>query len=230
MATAFNLWGWGGTSWVGKMVRIFLADPHVLIRGGLRTVVRARRDFSICGEAGNGREAVKLVVEAKPDVVIMNINLPGINGIEATRQIRKAAPQTEVLIFTAENNEDLMREALRAGARGYLLKSAADEQIIGAIEALALHQNYSSTSMTLKLLDTFVPRTNGKADGEHLTDREREILRLIAGGHRGKEIAQMLGISHRTVETHRTNGMHKLHLHSIADLVRYAIRERLIET
>ena len=222
--------GLGHLHGFGRMVRIFLADQHVLIRGGLRTIVRARRDFSICGETGHGREAVKLIVEAKPDVVIMNINLPGINGIEATRQIRKAAPQTEVLIFTAESNEDLMREAFRAGARGYLLKSAADEQIIGAIEALALHENYSSPSMAQKLLDTFVARTNGKADAEHLTDREREILRLIAEGHRGKEIAQMLGISHRTVETHRTHGMHKLNLHSIADLVRYAIRERLIET
>jgi DNA-binding NarL/FixJ family response regulator len=203
------------------MVRIFLADHHVLIRGGLRTLLRARNDFFICGEADNGIEAVKAAIQAKPDVAIMNVNMPGINGIEATRQIRKAVPNTEVLIFTAENNEDIMRECLRAGARGYLLKSASDEQIIDAIEALAEHHGYYSGSVTERLL--------GAADDRSLlTAREREILRLIAQGRRSKEIALMLGVSLRTVESHRAAGMRKLHLHSIAEVVRYAIRERLV--
>jgi DNA-binding NarL/FixJ family response regulator len=203
------------------MVRIFLADHHVLIRGGLRTLLRARNDFFICGEADNGIEAVKAAIQAKPDVAIMNVNMPGINGIEATRQIRKAVPNTEVLIFTAENNEDIMRECLRAGARGYLLKSASDEQIIDAIEALAEHRGYYSGSVTERLL--------GAADDRSLlTAREREILRLIAQGRRSKEIALMLGVSLRTVESHRAAGMRKLHLHSIAEVVRYAIRERLV--
>lgn len=205
------------------MLRIFLADHHVLIRGGLRTLLRARKDFVICGEAGNGIEAVKLAIEAKPDVAIMNVNMPGINGIEATRQIRKATPNTEVLIFTAESNEDIMRECLRAGAGGYLLKSASDEQIIEAIETLAQHHGYYSGSITEKLL-------RAGNNGSHLTAREREILRLIAQGRRSREIAQMLGVSVRTVETHRAAGMRKLHLHSVAEVVRYAIREQLIQT
>jgi DNA-binding NarL/FixJ family response regulator len=205
------------------MVRIFLADHHVLIRGGLRTLLRARRDFFICGEADNGIEAVKLVIQAKPDIVVMSVNMPGINGIEATRQIRRATPNTEILIFTAESNEDIMRECLRAGAGGYLLKSAPDEQIIDAIEALVQHRGYYSGSVAEKLLRIGDIRS-------HLTTREREILRLIAQGRRSKEIALMLGISTRTVETHRAAGMRKLHLHSIAEVVRYAIREQLIQT
>ena len=205
------------------MVRIFLADQHVLIRGGLRTLLRARSDFFICGEADNGTEAVKLAIQAKPDIAIMNVNLPGTNGIEATRQIRKAAPHTEILIFTAEDDEDIMRECLRAGARGYLLKSAPDEQIIDAIDALAQHRGYYSGSVTEKLLGG----GNGRS---HLTGREREILRLIAQGRRSREIALMLGVSLSTVEAHRAAGMRKLHLHSVAEVVRYAIRERLIQT
>jgi DNA-binding NarL/FixJ family response regulator len=211
----------GGVSSPTQMVRIFLADHHVLIRGGLRTLLRARSDFFICGEADNGIEAVKLAIQAKPDIVVMNVNMPGINGIEATRQIRKAAPNTEILIFTAESNEDIMRESLRAGAGGYLLKSAPDEQIIEAIEALAEHHGYYSGSVTEKLLRAGDNRSD-------LTPREREILRLIAQGRRSREIAQMLGVSLRTVETHRAAGMRKLHLHSVAEVVRYAIREQLV--
>jgi DNA-binding NarL/FixJ family response regulator len=202
-------------------LRIFLADHHVLIRGGLRTLLRARRDFVICGEADNGIDAVKLAIQAKPDIVIMSVNMPGINGIEATRQIRQATPNTEVLIFTAESNEDIMRECLRAGAGGYLLKSAADEQVIEAIETLARHHGYYSSSVTEKLLRA----GNGRSD---LTAREREIMRFIAQGRRSREIAQLLGVSVRTIETHRAAGMRKLHLHSVAEVVRYAIREQLI--
>jgi DNA-binding NarL/FixJ family response regulator len=205
------------------MVRIFLADDHFLIRAGLRTLLRARKDFFVCGEADKGIEAVKLAIQAKPDVAIMDVNMPGLNGIEATRQIRKATPNAEILIFTAENNEDIMGECLRAGAGGYLLKSASDEQIIDAIEALAQHHGYYSSSVT----ETLLRNGNGRL---HLTTREREVLRLIAQGRRGKEIALMLGLSIRTVESHRAAGMRKLHLRSIAEVVRYAIRERLIQT
>ena len=204
-----------------EILRIFLADHHVLIRGGLRTLLRARRDFVICGEADNGIDAVKLAIQAKPDIVIMSVNMPGINGIEATRQIRQATPNTEVLIFTAESNEDIMRECLRAGAGGYLLKSAADEQVIEAIETLARRHGYYSSSVTEKLLRA----GNGRSD---LTAREREIMRFIAQGRRSREIAQLLGVSVRTIETHRAAGMRKLHLHSVAEVVRYAIREQLI--
>jgi DNA-binding NarL/FixJ family response regulator len=205
-----------------EMLRIFLADHSALIRGGLRTLLLARGDFSICGEADNGIEAVKLAIQTKPNVVVMNINLPDINGIEATRQVRKASPNTEILIFTAENNEDIMHESLKAGARGYLLKAASDDQVITAIETVARHSGYYSGFLAERLL------RSGHNDSQ-LTMREREILRLIAEGRRNREIAQMLGISLRTVETHRAAGMRKLHLHSIADVVHYAMQGRLIQ-
>jgi DNA-binding NarL/FixJ family response regulator len=211
------------------MLRIFVADDHLLIRGGLRTLFRNRRDFSICGESGNGREAVELAIQAKPDILIVNINLPGINGIETTRQVRERSPDTEILIFTAESNEDLMREALRAGARGYLLKSASDEQVIAAIETLAGHQRYFSSAVSGKLIDRLIEKKRGESNGASLTTREREIVRLVAEGHRGKEIAQMLGISLKTVETHRAAAMRKLGLRSVAEVVRYAVRTKLIK-
>jgi DNA-binding NarL/FixJ family response regulator len=210
------------------MLRIFVADDHLLIRGGLRTLFRNRRDFSICGESDNGREAVALAIAAKPDILIVNINLPGINGIEATRQVRERSPDTEILIFTAENNEDLMREALRAGARGYLLKSSSDEQVIAAIETLAGHQRYFSSTLSGKLIDRLTEPKRGESNGASLTMREREIVRLVSEGHRGKEIAQMLGISLKTVETHRAAAMRKLGLRSVAEVVHYAVKTKLI--
>jgi DNA-binding NarL/FixJ family response regulator len=204
------------------MLRILLADDHALIRGGLRTLLGARREFFICGEADDGINAVKLAIQTQPAVVVMNINLPDINGIEATRQIRKASPDTEILIFTDENNEDLMREALKAGARGYLLKAASDDQIIAAIETVARHRGYYSGFLAEKLL-------RSEHNDSQLTMREREILRLVAEGRRSKEIAQMLGISLRTVETHRAASMRKLNLHSVAQVIGYAVREKLIQ-
>jgi DNA-binding NarL/FixJ family response regulator len=209
------------------MIRIVLADNHLVIRGGLRALLEARSNFHICGETGDGRGAVDLATQKKPDVVVINVNLPDINGIEATRRIRRAAPDTNVLIYTAENNADLIREALRAGARGYLSKSAPDEQIIEAIEALARRRPFYSSSASEKLLDEMTMSVRG--NGVHLTAREREILRLIAEGNRSKRIALVLGISQKTVDTHRTAAMRKLHLQSVAQVVRYAVRERLIQ-
>jgi DNA-binding NarL/FixJ family response regulator len=220
----------GGVSSIGAaMIRIVLADNHLVIRAGLRALLQARSNFQICGETGDGRGAVDLATQKKPDVVIINVNLPVINGIEATRQIRRGAPDTDVLIYTAENNADLIREALRAGARGYLLKFSPDEQIIEAIETLARRRPFCSTSASGKLLDEMTMRVRGDSSGAHLTAREREILRMIAEGNRSKRIALMLGISQKTVDTHRTAAMRKLHLQSIAQVVRYAVRERLIQ-
>jgi DNA-binding NarL/FixJ family response regulator len=211
-------------------MRVLLADNHIVIRGGLRALLEMYGQFHICGEADNGAAAVELAIRKKPDVVVININLPDINGIEVTRQIRKERPDTEVLIFTGENNEELMREALCAGARGYLLKSASDEQIIRAIEALGQHRTFCSSAVSEMLLDDLARRTPGIRtlginEGRRLTDRERQTLRLIAAGHRTKGIAQMLGISPKTVSTHRAAAMRKLHLQSTADIVRYAMRE-----
>jgi DNA-binding NarL/FixJ family response regulator len=211
------------------MVRILLADNHLVIRAGLRALLQARSNFQICGEAGDGRGAIDLATQKKPDVVVIDINLPAINGIEATRQIRQRAPDTDVLIYTAENNADLMREALRAGARGYLLKSSPDEQIVEAIEALAQRRPFCSSSVSEKLLDEMTMQVRGNSNGAYLTAREREIVRMIAEGNRSKRIALMLGISQKTVDTHRTSAMRKLHLQSTAQVVLYAIRERLIQ-
>jgi DNA-binding NarL/FixJ family response regulator len=211
------------------MTSVLLADNHLLIRGGLRTLLQARGDFHVCGEASDGYEAVSLAIHKHPDIVITNINLPGINGIEVTRQICQNVPAAQILIFTAEDNEDLMREALRAGARGYLLKSAPDEQIIEAIETLAANQAYRSSAMCEKVLDNMTNQIRVNDPGAQLTRREREILRLVAQGYRNKIIAAMLGVSVKTVDTHRATAMRKLGIRSTVEVVRYAIRQKLIQ-
>jgi DNA-binding NarL/FixJ family response regulator len=217
-------------SWIGAtMTSVLLADNHLLIRGGLRVLLEARGDFHVCGEASDGYEAVNLAIHKHPDVVVINVNLPGINGIEATRRISRNAPATQILIFTSEENEDLMREALGAGARGYLLKSASDEQIIEAIEMVAAKEAYRSSFMDEKLSDNLANQTRGDTGGGRLTGREQEILRLVARGYRNKAIAAMLGISVKTVDTHRATAMRKLNLRSTAEVVHYAIREKLIQ-
>jgi DNA-binding NarL/FixJ family response regulator len=211
------------------MVRILLADDHIVVRSGLRTFLKARSDFSICAEASNGREAVDLAVRQKPDVAILDLSLSVLNGMEATRQIRRGVPETEILIFTARVNEDLVREALCAGARGYLLKSEADDQIIKAIESLARHHAYFSGLVSESILDNLIQHAEPGNGTIRLTAREREIVRLVAEGHSSKTVAIMLGISMKTVDTHRTAAMRKINVRSVADLVRFAIRTKLIE-
>jgi len=210
------------------MVRILLADNRVVVRAGLRALLQTRSDFQVCGEARDGREAVDLASRKKPDIVVINVNMPVVNGIEATRQIRRASSGTEVLIYTKENNGDRIREALSAGARGYLLKCAGDDEIIEAMEALARHRPFYSNSVSEQFFNHLTMRVRGDSSGVRLTAREQEILRLIAEGHRGKHIALILGISKKTVDTHRTAAMRKLQLQSVAEVVRYAVREKLI--
>jgi DNA-binding NarL/FixJ family response regulator len=219
----------GDISLIGAvMTRILVADNRVVIRAGLRALLQTRSDFLVCGEARDGREAIDLALQKKPDIVVINVNMPVVNGIEATRQIRQASPGTEVLIYTEENNDDLIREAVGAGARGYLLESAGDEEVIEAIVALARHCPFYSSVVSERLLHNMTQRVRGDSSGVRLTDREQEILRLVAEGRRGKHIAQMLGISKKTVDTHRTAAMRKLRLQSVAEVVRYAVREKLI--
>jgi len=210
------------------MVRILLADNRVVVRAGLRALLQTHSDFQVCGEARDGREAIDLACRKRPDIVVINVNMPVVNGIDATRQIRRASSGTEVLIYTKENNSELIREALSAGARGYLLKSAADEEIIEAMEALARHRPFYSSSVSEQFFDNLTMRVRGDSSGVRLTAREQEILKLIAEGHRGKNIALILGISKKTVDTHRTAAMRKLQLQSVAEVVRYAVREKLI--
>jgi DNA-binding NarL/FixJ family response regulator len=208
-------------------VRILLADDHVMVRRGLRAVLEEQRDFVICAEAAEGREAVELALAHKPNVVVLDISLPVLNGIEVARQIRKGSPETEVLVFTMHDNDELIAEVLRAGARGYLLKSEAGDQIVNAVAALNRHTPYFSGRVSAALLERFNAGAPAHVNG--LTAREREIVQLIAEGNSNKRIAILLDISVKTVETHRSTVMRKLNIRSMAELVRYAVRHKLVE-
>jgi DNA-binding NarL/FixJ family response regulator len=210
------------------MVRILLADDHAVVRRGLRALLEAHQEFEVCAEASNGREAVELALQHKPDVAVLDISLTILNGIEATRQIRRETPATEVMIFTLRENENEIRDVLHAGARGYVLKSEADEQIVRAVETLARHHAFFSDHVSETLLDNFVEQSGSGNSGSLLTAREREVVQLIAEGNSNKKIAQLLSISVKTVETHRSASMRKLDIHSTAELVRYAVRHKLI--
>jgi DNA-binding NarL/FixJ family response regulator len=210
------------------MVRILLADDHAVVRRGLRVLFEARQDFEVCAEASDGREAVELALHHKPDIAILDISLPVVNGIEATRKIREEAPRTEVLIFTLCRRENEIRDVLHAGARGYVLQSEADEQIVRAVEALAQHHAFFSDHVSETLLDSFFENTGSGRSTRPLTVRERKVVQLIAEGNSNKKTAVLLSISVKTVETHRTASMRKLDIHSTAQLVRYAFREGLV--
>jgi DNA-binding NarL/FixJ family response regulator len=210
------------------MVRILLADGHAVVRRGLRALFKTRRDFEVCAEASNGREAVELALVHKPDVAVLDISLPVVNGIEATRQIREETSGTEVLIFAVHDRESEIRDVLKAGARGYLLKSEADEQIVRAVEALARHDAFFSDQVSETLLQNFVEQAASRTNLPALTAREAEVIQLIAEANSNKKIAHLLSISVKTVETHRSASMRKLDLHNTAELVRYAVRKGLV--
>ena len=211
-------------------LRILVADDHQVVRTGLRTLLETERGWQVCAEATNGREAVEKAGALKPDIAVLDIGMPLLNGVEATRQIRKLSPKTEVLILSMHDSEVLMQEVLEAGARGYILKDDADRNLIAAVDALRQHKSYLSSrvsgvfSKTGRLLGE-----DSAADRRRLTPREREILQLLAEGKSNKEIAGFLGISVKTAETHRANIMLKLNFHSITELVRYAVRNKIIQ-
>jgi DNA-binding NarL/FixJ family response regulator len=209
------------------VLRILIADDHDIVRRGLRGVLESRSDWIVCAEARDGREAVDLTRQHQPDVALVDVSLPVLSGIEATRQICRSSLPTEVLVFTMHDSEELIGQALHAGARGYLLKSEADEQIIQAVTALARHRPYFSSRVSETLLNKFMLSASGFSSG--LTRREREIVRLITEGHSNKMIAQTLDISVKTVETHRSASMRKLSLGSTVELVRYALRNNFVQ-
>jgi DNA-binding NarL/FixJ family response regulator len=212
------------------MVRILLADDHDVVRRGLKVLLQERAGWEICGEAVTGRDAVDLAREMRPDIAIVDLMMPDLNGLETTRQIRKVSDRTEVLIFTMHQNESLVHDVLEAGARGYLLKSDAERQIVTAVETLLRRQPYFSAQVSETVLEGFLRSSHPTAaTAARLTPREREIIQLLAEGHRNKRIAQMLGISIKTVETHRTTLMRKIGVKSIVELVRYAVRNHLTE-
>jgi DNA-binding NarL/FixJ family response regulator len=212
-------------------LRILLADDHDIVRRGLKELLQERPGWTVCAEASNGREAVELAAEHRPQVAVLDLSMPELNGLEATRRIRQATPETEVLVFTMHDSEELVRNVLAAGARGYLLKSDAALQLVPAVESLAQRKPFFAGRISEVLLEGFLnpERHDGSRDSaERLTSREREIVQLLAEGNSNKEIARSLDLSIKTVETHRAAVMRKLDLHSLADLVRFAIRNQIV--
>jgi DNA-binding NarL/FixJ family response regulator len=212
-------------------LHIVVVDDHAVVRRGVRSLLESRPGWQIVAEATNGREAIHAVKRFRPNVVIMDVSLPDLNGLEATRQIVKEYPDTEVLILTMHQSEQLMREVLEAGARGYVLKSDADQSLIAAVDSLRQHKPFLTSRVTEFVLDGFMRGGDGDSQlrKDPVTPREREIIQLIAEGHSSKEVSNVLGISVKTVEVHRANIMRKLHLGSISDLVRYAIRNQIVQ-
>ena len=214
------------------MVRILLADDHDVVRRGLREQLSQHEGWEICGEATNGREAVRMASKLEPDVAVIDLSMPELNGLEATRQIRRELPNTEVLIFTMHETEQLITEVLAAGARGYVLKSDAGLHLNTAVEALAEGKPFFTSKVSEALLDAFLKSSAKPDEGSvfcTLTEREREVVQMLAEGKSNKEIANKLSISVKTVETHRATVMRKLDINSIVELVHYAIRNQLVE-
>ncbi len=209
------------------MIRILLADDHALVRQGFRMILAAQPDMEIVGEAGNGREAVELAEKLQPDIVIMDVTMPELNGIEATRRITTAAPRARVLALSMHKDSVYVREILRSGARGYLLKDSGDADLIGAVRSVAKGEGYLSPAVSDAVLTDYRRHVTDPLD--LLTSREREVLQMIAEGKTNKEIATTLNLSVYTVEAHRGRVMEKLNLHSTGELVRFALRSGLID-
>jgi DNA-binding NarL/FixJ family response regulator len=214
------------------VIRILLADDHDVVRRGLSALLANRPDWQVVGEAQNGREAVSLAVKLKPQVAVLDLSMPELNGLEATRQIRKEVPETEVLVFSMYESEQFVRDLLAAGARGYVLKSDVTTQLLIAVETVARHKPFFTSEVAERVLEGFLQlgelsAGDGSATGI-LTPREREIVQLLAEARSNKEVSTILGISVKTVETHRASIMRKLGISSIVDLVHYAIRNNLV--
>jgi two-component system, NarL family, response regulator NreC len=218
-----------------SLTRVLLADDHTILRQGLRIMLESLPDMEVVGEATNGREAVELVGELHPDVVLMDISMPEMNGLEATRRIKRDFPETKVVILTMHDTEEYLIQILQAGATGYVLKQAADRDLIEAVRIASTGNTYLYPRIANMLVTDYLKRVEANALEEHdtayesLTAREREILKLIAEGHTNKEIAEILTLSVKTVENHRYSLMNKLNAHDRGALVKYAIRMGLIK-
>jgi two-component system, NarL family, response regulator NreC len=214
-----------------EKIRVFLVDDHTVVRQGLRRILESDDEIEIVGEAGDGRTAIDLVQKLRPHVVVMDVAMPELNGIEATRQIVKRVEGAKVLVLSMHGDDVYVRQALKAGARGYLLKDSEDLDLIKAVKAVRAGGSFFSPPVSKVVLSGYL---GDKADGDaedsvaRLTDREREVLQLIAEGKTNKEVAHALSVSVNTIETHRKHIMEKLDLHNTAELVRFAIRTRIV--
>jgi len=215
-----------------RKLRILIADDHGLVRHGVRTILQARRGWKIVGEAANGREALEKTLKLKPDVAVLDISMPELDGLEVTRQIRESLPDVKVLVLTMHESEQMIRRALDAGAKGYLLKSDLPVYLPKAVKAVAENKCFLTPKISEIVLKGFINAGSNPAEersaGPRLTPREMEIIRLLAHGKSNKELATQLGISVRTVEAHRAKIMLKLGLHSLAELIHYAMRNEII--
>jgi DNA-binding NarL/FixJ family response regulator len=212
-------------------VNILLADDHAIMRRGLRGLLETHEDWQVCGEAGDGRQAVELSVILKPEIVVLDVSMPELHGLEAARQIHAAVPGTEIVIFTMHESEELIRQALSSGVRAVVVKSDVEGHLIAAVESVLRHDVYFSPKVSETLRNVLM-RTSEEGvsalTSDKLSEREREVTRLLAEGKNNKEVATALALSVRTVETHRANIMRKLELTSIVGLVHYAVRHQLI--
>jgi len=212
-------------------IRILLADDHTLLRNGIRALLEDEQDIIVVGEAEDGREAVRLVNQLKPNVVLMDIAMPLLNGLEATRQIKREHPEVKILVLTMYDHEEYFREMLEVGASGYIIKRAAAHELVSAIRAVYRGEAVLSPAITRLLLEDYLNHDIHKADDDSnvLSSREREVLQLIAEGKTSREIAELLNLSVKTVQSHRTSLMQKLNLHDRGDLIKYAIQRKIIE-
>jgi len=211
-------------------LRILLADDHSLVRRGIRSLLGAQAGWQVCGEAADGREALEKVNELQPDILILDLNMPELNGLEVTRRVHKILPRVEVLVLTVQDSEQVMRQVLQAGARGYMLKSDAGNELLAAVDAVRRHHLFLSSQASRMLRGSSVfPAKGDLPPKEPLSPRERQFLQLLAEGKSTKEIATLLEITVKTAETHRSNIMRKLDLHHVTELVRYAIRNQIVQ-
>ena len=209
-------------------IRVLVVDDHAVVRAGLRRVLEAEDDIEVVGEAGSGQRAVYEAIESKPDVVVMDVVMPGKSGIETTPEVLRTVPTARVLVLSMQDDPRYVRAAFEAGASGYVLKEAADSEVVGAVRTVAAGERYLHPALGARLVTADVEERR-RASEDPLSDREREVLRLLALGHTNQEIAEMLFISVRTAETHRAHIMRKLGLSSRAELVRYALGHDLLD-
>lgn len=209
------------------MTRILIADDHDVVRSGVRAILEARPGWEVVGETADGKSAISEAMKTRPDIVILDYGLPLVNGVEAARQIKARLPATEILIFTMHDTDSLVRDVLEAGARGFLLKSDARQLLLSAVESLANHKPFFTGKVSEALLEAYLSKSGSKRPV--ISSREKLVIQLIAEGKTNKQIADIVSLSTKTVETHRASAMRKLNLDTTAALIRYAIRNNLVE-